>query len=163
MFQKTKLTQNEIKGITYIGGGLLAYFLVIRPIFQSLNIIENKESTNVNNTISTINNPFDINFWTQYNGGKIPNDSIDMAAIADNIYSYFNFTNYTNSWALTLGAFKNITNQASNSYMCYCFNEKYGRDLLAYLESPNSILPGAGLSTTHIDNIINYVNSLPKY
>lgn len=147
--------------VLYIGGGLLAYFGVIKPTLETLGIIDNAD-VKANKLAEVNENAWKPTFWQQAPSGAL---LITDAAVT-------NFTKLIgdafgvlwDNYDTVMGVFQQMKTKSQVSYFADRFQELKGKGLYQFISGGNGgIFPWDGLSSKHLAAINAYVSSLPNY
>jgi hypothetical protein len=149
--------ENKNKILLYVGGGILAYFAVIRPLTDKLGITTSAAAA-ANNAAGVTGTAWQPNFWQQFGGPPITDDlAAQLSAAIQGA-----FTLFQDNFDSVLGAIKTLNTKSQVSYLSYYFFNKYNQDLYTFLQNGGGILPWDGLSNSQLSTVNQYVNSLPN-
>ena len=132
---------DQTKVITYLIGGAVVYFGVLRPILKRTGVIQDKEAEAnekkiQNNRAADVSNPWNPNYYkTARDKSWLPWKT--ATALATQIYEsksiwYRAFTDNENQ---AIAAFNGLTTKKQLSLLSNAFQTLYKRDLYNYLES----------------------------
>lgn len=145
--------------LLYVGGGILGYMLVIKPIFNALGITKSAEQQAID--VAATYPVWGASFYKNGPANQLLLDDSTAATYASIIQQYPGLL-YDN-YAGVLGVFQALRTKSQVSQLCDVFQKKYNRSLYAYLLDGGGILPWDGLSGDHLTQINKIVNSLPNY
>ena len=141
----------------YVGSAVAAYVLIVNPILKKLGIRTSQAIQQAQQ--GGVNNPFNPLFWKQSGALLITNNAVEN--MITKIHGAF--TIFQDDFNAVYGVFKQLKTQSQVSYLADRFRQKYNADLITFLGNGGGILPWDGLSDSQLTQIVNYVNSLPKY
>lgn len=150
----------ENKPLMLVGGVVLAYMLVLKPIFVKAGIVKSSDQIR-NDAAATNENAWSPNFWKTGPAGTLLLHQADADEYAETIYNYFHVL--YDDYNAVLGVIKNCKTKSQVSFIAYAFLNKYGKDMYSWLRKPDGINPLDGLSDDHLTELNNYVSKLPPY
>lgn len=152
-----------IKAGIVIGGGVLVYKLVVKPVLSKLGLL-----SDANKAAGTTLSAWDVNFWKNAPAGSLILTTAASNAYAKDIYSYPGLI--WDDYSIVIGTLKKLKTQSQVSFLADVFLKNYKLDLYQYLVDGDKggflfggSLPADGLSDEHLTQINDYVKSLPKY
>lgn len=152
------MKQQDRQLFVYVGGAVAVYVFIVNPILKKLGIRTSQAIQQAQQ--GGINNPFNPLFW-KGKGGALLIKSAIVDQMTAKIYNAF--TIFQDDFNAVFSVFKQLKTQSQVSYLADKFQQKYNADLITFLGNGGGVLPWDGLSDTQLSQIVNYVNSLPKY
>jgi hypothetical protein len=130
---------------------------LLNPILELLGLSKDAGTINIENENTNSNSAWNPNFWrTQPNATILTN-----AAASDMINKIWNSVGYiSDDFELVFSVFKQLRTKSQVSYLVAKFQEQKGKDLLTWLLG--GIYPYDRYSSSEVNQLINYVNQLPK-
>lgn len=162
--KQKKVGKLETKDITpwlLIAGAALG-FVLFKQLMEALGLWKDPDERRLDDLSKDANSFWNPNFWSTKPTGTNYTNPITLSTAkqyAGEIYNSFNALNDCEE--CVKGVFRRIASQASASYIAYAFNITYGKDLLDFLRG--GVWPQDRLSDKDVNEITNYVLTLPKY
>jgi hypothetical protein len=150
----------ENKTLMVIGGGILAYFIIVKPLLVKVGLAKSSDQIR-NDTAATNESAWNPNFWKTGTTGTLLLHQADADNYAEIIYNYFGVFN--DDYNSVLGVIKSCRTKSQVSFIAYAFLQKYNKDMYSWLRKPDGIDPLDGLSDDHLAELNNYVSKLPPY
>lgn len=148
-------TTKDLLPIALIVGGIIS-FSIIQKILVKLGLWGNAE---VSNEITDPKSAFKPGYWQQYNMFTYAITEGQAKEYAKTIYNAF--TLFNDDFNAIMGVFGQLKTKANVSFLAWEFSKLYSEDLLTFLTNGGGILPWDGLSTEHLNQVIDYVRKLP--
>ena len=126
---------------------------------DSLGITTSTATTNVQANIISNDSPLSPNLWLKGGSQTVLVTYNEVVRRLDLISSSFGY--FGDNFGQVLAQFQLCRTQSQSSYMAHVWRTKNGNDLLNYLRG--SAWPNDRLSDSEINEIINYLQSLPKF
>lgn len=156
-----KLTTEEVKPWLLIGGAALG-FVLFKQLMEALGLWKDPDERRLDDLSKDANSFWNPNFWRNIPAGSNYTNPITLTTAKNYAREiYGSFGAFNDCEECVKGIFKRISSQASASYIAYAFNLEYGSDLLDFLRG--GIWPQDRLSDKDVNEITNYVLTLPKY
>ena len=152
---------------TLILGGIglaIAYFGIVRPVTNKLNLTQSQKAKAEAEiiTIANNNNGWSPNFYSTYmktnKGPFVIKNAASVTLLAKQINNAFGLIN--DDVNAIYAAFRLLNSQVDLSWLCAKYNELYQQDLLARLKAPWYYLKD-GLTEAEFNVVANIVNKLP--
>lgn len=143
-----------------IAGLAVGGYLVVRKVLISLGLAGGRGKKEVEQELQDPGSPWKPAFYKRKAGAMILTRST-AESYAKTIFDALNW--YADNTAAVNGVFAAIKTQAQVSYLADVFNQKYGADLLSYLQEGSDTFPWNGLGDDELLRITNLVNRLPQY
>lgn len=156
------LNTEDLKPWLLIGGVVLGYVAIIRPLFEGLGLLRSGDTRELDSASVDPGSWWNPNYYKTkpYNIAYTnPITKGRANELAEMLYDQFGWFNDNEEGAVAV--FKSLPSQAAGSYLSEAFREIYGQDMLAFLRG--GIWPQDRLSDADVNLINNYVKSLPKY
>jgi len=142
----------------------LGYFVILKPILNKLGITKSAADRVIETVTNKPNteNPFSPVFHQKAPAGALLLTTATALNYATRIHKAMGY--FYDDEAEVNAVFRSLKSQSQVSMLADKFQQKYGEDLLEYLKrGANQFNFASGLSDTELQNIINIVQSLPKY
>jgi hypothetical protein len=149
--------KSEDKKYLLIAGGIVgAYFLIVNPILKKLGL---KTSANVIQAQTDPGSPFNPNMWRKVSGAQLLKmDTTKL--LAKRIHDAFGV--FYDDFNAVMSAIKSCKYKTQISWLCDVFQQQYNQDMFTFLTNGGGIMPWDGLGDAQVQQILNYVNNLPK-
>ena len=151
----------ELNDLVLIGGGLLlAYFGIIKPVLNSLNLgsTPGQDAYDAQMALPDSQNAFSQNYKLDLTDLTFP--TTQFATFADDIYGSLGYLWIGEQTVLDI--FSQLKNKNDVAALTYEMNYTQGVDLLPFLKKGRSFTPfDNGISKDALYTIIKRVNSLP--
>ena len=152
------LSQDDIYPIFLLGGGVIGFFL-LKQLFEKLGIWRDADQKALDAAATSPTSFWNPNYWKQAQSYSYAMTTEQANAYADQINDAFGAFN--DNEAAVIGIFRSLQTKANVSFLAYCFQNKYGQDLLTFLRG--GIWPQDRLSDADVSQINSYVNHLPNF
>jgi len=155
------LTKQEVIPFIVIAGAVLG-FVLIKQLLESLGVWKDKDERQLDTAETNSSLFWSPEYWKSLPPGQSYTRPITLStaeSYATEIHESFNAFNDCEECVKAI--FKRLPSQAAASYVSYAFNRGYGMDLLDFLRG--GIWPQDRLSDTDVNEINNFVSTLPKY
>jgi hypothetical protein len=153
---KIRFDNKTILTIALAGGVLLSWKL-IRQLLCKVGILDCTPSE------STTDSPWSLTYYTNHATTadifSLEAASASFKSKAQTIYNAFGI--FQDNYSAIMGVFQTMQNKISVSFLSEIFYDLYNVNLLSFLKDGGGILPWDGLSAAHLQNIDNYINTLP--
>jgi hypothetical protein len=161
------MKQEDRKLIQYVilvGAG---YYLIVKPILEKIGLKKSAEEQQLED-INYI--PPAGNVWAGSGYKQVPGALLLTSAIANQyakqIYDAFGF--FGDDEATIFGIFRALKTQSQVAWLSKAFKEKYGTDLLTFLQKGSKTSQiwrpaTSGLNVEEMATILNIIKSKPKY
>lgn len=162
--QKKSVGSLETKNVLpwlLIAGAALG-FVLLKQLLEALGIWKDPDERRLDDLSKDANSFWNPNFWNTKPANQSYTNPITLTTAktyATEIYNSFGALNDCEECVKAV--FKRIYSQASASFIAYAFNQVYGMDLLDFLRG--GVWPQDRLSDKDVNEITNYVLTLPKY
>lgn len=160
-----KIEAKEVMPWLFVAGG--AYLLitgvdVLKGLLDKLGLTKGKGTKEAEQESADPNSSFKPDYWKNYIGKfTYTIDKATAQSYAKTIHGAF--TLFYDDYETIFGVFSRMKTKANVSYLADIFQQQYGEDLLSFLRTGGGILPWDGLSETHLQTIIDFVNNLKAY
>ena len=131
--------------------------MIIKPILQKLGIVQSAADKKATEAITNI--PAYSPEYYKSHPGMVTKTKAFMEQSAQIVHSAFNI--FVDNYSDIIGVFKQFKTKSDVSYFAEIFFNKYNTDLYGFLQDGGGLFPWDGLSTAHLNQINDYVNSLP--
>lgn len=146
-------TENK-KILINVGIAVGAYYFVLRPILTELGVIKTASSSaSTTNPVYNPNLP-NANYSTSISVSDAKN-------IASEIHSAFNYFGI-GAFNYILNAIKKCGTKGDVNIVAQSFSNQYGLDMYSFMQNGGGIFPWDGLSSSEMQQVNDYVNSLPS-
>jgi hypothetical protein len=147
--------------VVVFGKGIHGFESLLEMLGLKDSAEKKKNTDTINSAVAAsnnagINDPWNVKFYTQKNGAKILTQS-KADGLAAQIWGSVGYL-YDTPNDLT-AALKQCTTQSQVSFVSLAFYNKYGKDLLGWLQNHFDTTE----QTQILANAIEYVQSLPKF
>lgn len=153
-------TKNVIPWLLIAGAAL--GFVLLKQLLEALGIWKDPDERRLDDLSKDANSFWNPNFWQTKPANQTYTAPITLSVAktyADEIYNSFGAFNDCEECVKAV--FKRCRSQATASFIAYAFNQNYGMDLLDFLRG--GVWPQDRLSDKDVNEITNYVLTLPKY
>jgi len=152
----------DILPIFLLVGGIIG-FSVIEQVLQLLGLWKSRDSKDLDNAADDPNSFWNPNYWQTIKPANATwtyvFNQTQGNEIAENIYDSFGAFNDCEECVIS--EFKKCKTKANASFICWCFSNKYGQDMLTFLRG--GVWPQDRLSDSDVNKINQYISNLPKY
>ena len=149
--------KSEDKKYLLIAGGIVgAYVFIVNPLMKKLGL---KTSANVIRAQTDPGSPFNPNMWRKVSGAMLLTRAT-TETLAKRIYDAFGL--FQDDFNAVMSAIKFCKYKTQISWLSDIFQQKYSADMFTFLTNGGGILPWDGLSDAQMQQVLNYVNNLPK-
>jgi hypothetical protein len=144
-----------------VGGAVVAVLGldIVKKLLESVGLWKSKDVKEVQDEIENPNSPFSPNFWKTAPAGSLLLTTQTMADMLKTLKNAFGF--FDDNEAAATGVFKQMKTQSQVSFFSDYFTKNEKADLLTWLRG--SSWPNDRLSAAELNEIIQFVNKLPKY
>lgn len=150
---------SDVMVIFLILGGLIG-INVIGKILVKLGLGTGPGEQGVHHEESDPKSEWKPTYWQQYTTYSYAITESTARTYAEKIHNAF--TVFQDDFNVIWSVFSSLRTKANVSFLAWVFQKQYSEDLLSFLTDGGGILPWDGLSDTHLNTIINYVNNLPS-
>ncbi len=151
-----KLGKDDLFPIFLIVGGIIG-FTVIQKILEKLGIWG---GGNVSHEQEDPGSAWKPSYWQGFDSYSYAFTETTAKGLCKTIHDAF--TVWQDDWNAILSVFSQMRTKANVSFLAWVFMREYDEDLLAFLTNGGGILPWDGLSTEHMNVLINMVQKLPS-
>jgi len=152
-----KIERGDVITIFLIVGGMIAFNLITK-ILEMFGLGGDGK---VKDQQQDPNSAFKPTYWQQFDTYTYAITQSQADSYAQTIHNAF--TVFQDDYNTIMGVFSQMRTKANVSFLAYRFQIKYGEDLLSFLTDGGGVLPWDGLSTKHINTIIDMVSRLPTH
>jgi len=162
--QKRKVGAIETKQVIpwlLIAGAALG-FILLKQLLEALGIWKDPDERRLDNLSKDANSFWNPNVWNTKPASQAYTRPITLQTAKDYAQEiYSSFGPFNDCEECVIGVFKRCASQATASYISFAFNQLYGMDLLDFLRG--GVWPQDRLSDKDVNDITNYILTLPKY
>lgn len=144
-----------------IAGTAVFGLIVARKILISLGLLGGRGQREVDQELQNPESAWKPAFWKSAPVGSALIKRAVAEAYSKTIYDALNW--YADDTAAVTGVFSALKTKSQVSFLADVFNQKYGADLLSYLQEGSDTFPWNGLGDDELLRITNLVDRLPQY
>jgi hypothetical protein len=152
-----KIDRSDVFTIFIVVGGMIAFNL-IRKILEMFGLGGDGK---IKDQQADPGSPWKPDYYKQFDSYTYAITQQDAEAGSYLIYNAFSV--FQDDFNQIMSVFSKMRTKANVSYLADIFQRVYHEDLLSFLGNGGGILPWDGLSTSHLNTIIDMVSRLPTH
>ena len=153
--ENKKLTTSDIMPFILIIAAIMG-FDIIQKILDKLGLGSDKKRQD---EMQDPNSPWKPTYYKNYTVYTYAISTAQAQAFSKQIHDAF--TVFQDDYNKIFAVFSQMRTKCNVSFLAYVFQNQYGEDLLSFLGDGGGVLPWDGLSTAHLNQLIDLVNNLP--
>lgn len=150
-----KIDRGDVLTIFLVVGGMIGFNLITR-ILEMFGLGGDGK---LHDQQQNPNSAWKPTYWQNFDSYTYAITQSQADAYAKQIHNAF--TLFQDDYNAIMGVFSQMRTKANVSFLSFRFQINYGEDLLSFLSDGGGILPWDGLSTKHLNTIIDLVQRLP--
>ncbi len=152
-----KIDRSDVMTIFMVVGGMIAFNL-IRKILEMFGLGGDGK---IKDQQQDPGSPWKPDYYKQFDSYTYAITQHDAEGGSYLIYNAFSV--FQDDYNQIMSVFSKMRTKANVSYLADIFQRIYHEDLLTFLSNGGGILPWDGLSTSHLNTIIDMVSRLPTH